>query len=137
MRGLWSMPDAAPAAPVTPLDWKTSFPSLRRIQVSGRVLAGLTSHRTFWSESAEAFDESLAVVGRNGTLYRRMRGTAAQDRCHAKTGTLHDVSTLAGYCDSLGGDKIAFAFMMNRTNPAYAHVLQDKMTVELARYETG
>ena len=43
-----------------------------------------------------------------------MRGTAAQDRCHAKTGTLHDVSALAGFCNTTGGDRVAFAFLMNR-----------------------
>ncbi|HET6549723.1 MAG TPA: D-alanyl-D-alanine carboxypeptidase/D-alanyl-D-alanine-endopeptidase [Solirubrobacter sp.] len=86
------------------------------------------------SEVAEEFDASLAVVGRNGTLYRRMRGTAAQDRCHAKTGTLHDVSTLAGFCISVGGQRVAFAFLMNRVWPPSAHVLQDRMTVALARY---
>src|SRR5690348_8101378 len=89
------------------------------------------------SPSATAFDESLPVVGRNGTMYNRMRGTAAQDRCHAKTGTLHDVSALAGYCTTVGGERIAFAFLMNRVAPWAAHVLQDKMTVALARYNPG
>ena len=56
-----------------------------------------------------AFDESLAVIGRNGTVYNRMRGTAAQDRCHAKTGTLRDVSALAGFCTTTGGERVAFA----------------------------
>ena len=42
-----------------------------------------------------AFATSLAVVGRNGTLFDRMRRTAARDRCQGKTGTLHDVSALA------------------------------------------
>jgi D-alanyl-D-alanine carboxypeptidase/D-alanyl-D-alanine-endopeptidase (penicillin-binding protein 4) len=87
------------------------------------------------SDLVDPFIASLPVAGRSGTLATRMRGTAAQDRCHAKTGTLHDVSTLAGYCDSAGGDRIAFAFLMNRVNPAGAHVLQDKMTVALARYD--
>jgi D-alanyl-D-alanine carboxypeptidase/D-alanyl-D-alanine-endopeptidase (penicillin-binding protein 4) len=86
------------------------------------------------SEAYEAFDASLPVVGRNGTMYKRMRGTAAQDRCHTKTGTLHDVSALAGYCTTTGGEHLAFAFLMNRVYPLGAHVLQDKMTVALARY---
>jgi D-alanyl-D-alanine carboxypeptidase/D-alanyl-D-alanine-endopeptidase (penicillin-binding protein 4) len=85
-------------------------------------------------EAGPAFDYALAVVGRTGTVYRRMRGTAAQDRCHAKTGTLHDVSSLVGYCTTLTGRRIAFAFLMNRIQPWYAHGLQDKMTVALARY---
>ena len=87
------------------------------------------------SEASKAFDESLAVIGRNGTVYNRMRGTAAQDRCHAKTGTLHDVSALAGFCTTTGGERVAFAFLMNRVYPSAARVLQDRMTVALARYD--
>ena len=87
------------------------------------------------SEAGVAFDESLPVVGRNGTLYNRMRGTAAQDRCHAKTGTLRDVSALAGFCNTTGGERVAFAFLMNRVNPSGARTLQDRMTVALARYD--
>jgi D-alanyl-D-alanine carboxypeptidase/D-alanyl-D-alanine-endopeptidase (penicillin-binding protein 4) len=97
-------------------------------QVVG-LLAGMAQ-----SEQAEAFDASLAVVGRNGTVYNRMRGTAAQGRCHTKTGTLHDVSALAGYCTTTGGERVAFAFLMNRVYPLAAHVLQDRMTIALARY---
>ena len=87
------------------------------------------------SEAGVAFDESLPVAGRNGTLYNRMRGTAAQDRCHAKTGTLHDVSALAGFCNTSGGERVAFAFLMNRVNPSGARALQDRMAVALARYD--
>jgi D-alanyl-D-alanine carboxypeptidase/D-alanyl-D-alanine-endopeptidase (penicillin-binding protein 4) len=86
------------------------------------------------SDVADVFDASLPVVGRNGTMVRRMRGTVAQDRCHTKTGTLHDVSALAGYCTTTGGEHLAFAFLMNRVYPLSAHVLQDRMTVALARY---
>ena len=86
------------------------------------------------TEHAEAFDASLAVIGRSGTLAYRMRGTAAQDDCHAKTGTLRDVSALAGYCTTTGGNRVAFAFMMNRVYPAGARTLQDRMTSALARY---
>jgi D-alanyl-D-alanine carboxypeptidase/D-alanyl-D-alanine-endopeptidase (penicillin-binding protein 4) len=93
-----------------------------------RLLSGMTG-----TEEAAAFDASLAVVGRSGTLYNRMRGTAAQDRCHAKTGTLHDVSTLAGYCLTLSGRRVAFAFLMNATTVWKAHPLQDHMTAALAR----
>jgi D-alanyl-D-alanine carboxypeptidase/D-alanyl-D-alanine-endopeptidase (penicillin-binding protein 4) len=87
------------------------------------------------SEAGVAFDESLAVVGRNGTVYNRMRGTAAQDNCHAKTGTLRDVSALAGVCTTTGGERVAFAFIMNRVYPSGARVLQDRMTAALARYD--
>jgi D-alanyl-D-alanine carboxypeptidase/D-alanyl-D-alanine-endopeptidase (penicillin-binding protein 4) len=80
------------------------------------------------------FVSSLAVVGRTGTLHARMRGTAAAGRCQAKTGTLHDVSNLAGYCTAANGHVLMFAFLMNRISPGFAQGLQDKMTVALAGY---
>ena len=81
-----------------------------------------------------AFTGSLAVAGRTGTLATRMRGTAAQDRCRAKTGTLSDVSALAGYCTTIDGTDVAFAILMNGVNPAAARALQDRMATALARY---
>jgi D-alanyl-D-alanine carboxypeptidase/D-alanyl-D-alanine-endopeptidase (penicillin-binding protein 4) len=81
-----------------------------------------------------AFEASLAVAGRNGTLVRRMRRTAARDRCRAKTGTLNYVSALAGYCQTTAGARVAFAFLMNGVNVYGAHVLQDRMATALARY---
>ena len=48
-------------------------------------------------ELAEPMLISLAVAGQSGTLVDRMRGTAAQGRCRAKTGTINGVSNLAGY----------------------------------------
>ena len=63
-----------------------------------------------------------------------MRGTAAQDRCRAKTGTLSDVSALAGYCTTVDGTNVAFAILMNGVNPSAARALQDRMATALARY---
>ena len=81
-----------------------------------------------------AFTGSLAVAGRSGTLAGRMRGTTAQDRCRAKTGTLHDVSALAGYCTTTAGSTVAFAFLMNYVSPYNARLLQDRMAIALSRY---
>ncbi len=86
------------------------------------------------SAEAEAFEASLPVMGRTGTLADRLRASAARDRCHAKTGTLHDVSALAGYCETTGGRRVAFAFLMNATSPYWARVRQDRMTAALARF---
>jgi D-alanyl-D-alanine carboxypeptidase/D-alanyl-D-alanine-endopeptidase (penicillin-binding protein 4) len=86
------------------------------------------------SDAAQPFAASLAVAGRTGTLERRMRRTAARDRCRAKTGTLSDVSALAGYCRTRGGRRIAFAFLMNGVYTPAAQDRQDRMTAALARY---
>jgi serine-type D-Ala-D-Ala carboxypeptidase/endopeptidase (penicillin-binding protein 4) len=85
----------------------------------------------------DAWVPSLAVAGRSGTLARRMRGTAAQGRCHAKTGTLNGVSTLSGYCFRGGKDAdhaVIFSLLMNRVDVGRAHLVQDRMTALIARY---
>jgi serine-type D-Ala-D-Ala carboxypeptidase/endopeptidase (penicillin-binding protein 4) len=86
-------------------------------------------------EVAGAFEGSLAVAGRTGTIRRRMRGTAAQDRCRGKTGTLIGVSALAGLCESAGGHTIAFAMLMTRTSLTRAHGVQDRVAAAIARYD--
>jgi serine-type D-Ala-D-Ala carboxypeptidase/endopeptidase (penicillin-binding protein 4) len=86
-------------------------------------------------ELFEPFAASLPVAGRTGTLHDRMRGTAARDACRAKTGTLSNVSGLAGYCQTRDGGYVAFAFLMNRVYPTGARRLQDRMTAALARYD--
>ena len=87
------------------------------------------------SELAPGFYNSLPIAGRTGTLVDRMRRTAARDACRAKTGTLSNVSALAGYCDTRSGGRVAFAFLMNYVFPWTARRLQDSMTTALARYD--
>ena len=81
-----------------------------------------------------AFTSSLAVAGQTGTLQHEMRGTYAQGRCRGKTGTLRDVSNVVGYCRAKDGHTLAFALMMNGIYPDYAHPIQNRMQVALAKY---
>lgn len=82
------------------------------------------------------FVHSLAVAGETGTLSDEMRGTRAQGRCHAKTGTLFDVASLAGYCRARDGHTLTFAFLMNRlSNPDFGHAVEARMAVALANYD--
>jgi D-alanyl-D-alanine carboxypeptidase/D-alanyl-D-alanine-endopeptidase (penicillin-binding protein 4) len=84
--------------------------------------------------SAPAFVGSLPVVGRTGTMRKRLRGTPAQDRCQTKTGTLRAVSALAGYCETTGGHTVAFAMLMSTSLITRAHRVQDRMTEAIATY---
>jgi D-alanyl-D-alanine carboxypeptidase/D-alanyl-D-alanine-endopeptidase (penicillin-binding protein 4) len=86
------------------------------------------------SEFAPQFAGSLPVVGRTGTMRKRMRGTVAQDRCQTKTGTLRAVSALAGYCQTTGGRNVAFAMLMSTVFITRAHHVQDRMTEAIATY---
>ena len=77
---------------------------------------------------------SLALAGNTGTLASRMRGTAAAGRCRAKTGTLSNVSALAGWCTTVGKRSVAFAILMNNVNVASARRYQDRVAATIARW---
>ena len=79
-----------------------------------------------------ALFDSLPIAGRDGTLVDRMRRGPASSHCHAKTGTLSDVSALSGYCEARSGDVYGFSILMNRINPTTARRLQDRMAQVLA-----
>jgi D-alanyl-D-alanine carboxypeptidase/D-alanyl-D-alanine-endopeptidase (penicillin-binding protein 4) len=82
------------------------------------------------------FTDSLAIGGETGTLQDEMRGTAAQGKCIGKTGTLHDVANLVGYCTARDGHKLVFAFLMNsQASPDYGHEVEANMAVALAKYD--
>jgi D-alanyl-D-alanine carboxypeptidase/D-alanyl-D-alanine-endopeptidase (penicillin-binding protein 4) len=62
-----------------------------------------------------------------------MRRTSAQDRCQAKTGTLSNVSALAGYCRTANGHVVAFAFLENLVYTYTAKAAEDRLLIALAR----
>ena len=72
-----------------------------------QVLAGMAASPEFGRYRA-----TLAVAGVDGTLRRRLAGAATKGKIFAKTGTLDDVTALAGY--ALGPHRrYAFALLFN------------------------
>ena len=69
---------------------------------------------------AAAFRDSLAVMGKDGTLKNRLKGTEAEGRVLAKTGTVHRTNALAGYATTLTGDRLVFSIVVNNhTGPGH------------------
>jgi len=62
---------------------------------------------------AAAFRGSLPIAGVDGTLEKRMRGTPAEGRVAAKTGSLRLARALAGYVTTVRGERLAFAIVVN------------------------
>lgn len=56
---------------------------------------------------------SLPIAGRDGTLRKRMKGTAADGRLRGKTGSIDGVASLVGMVQSKGGELLAFSVLMN------------------------
>ncbi len=91
------------------------------------LLREMQSQRPFWN--------SLAIAGVRGTMIDELRHTRGADNCRGKTGTLHDVANLVGYCRAANGDRIVFAFMMNGlTDSTAGHELEDLDADALADY---
>jgi serine-type D-Ala-D-Ala carboxypeptidase/endopeptidase (penicillin-binding protein 4) len=59
------------------------------------------------------FYDALPVAGCDGTLANRMKGTAAENNAHAKTGTMSNVSAISGYVRTRSGEMLAFSMIAN------------------------
>ena len=71
---------------------------------------------------------TLPVAGVDGTLKKRMKGTAAEGNVQAKTGTLTGVISLAGYLTAANGHRLCFAILNQGTLRASdAREFQDKI----------
>ena len=62
---------------------------------------------------ASVFRDALPIAGVDGTLRNRLKGTPAENNLRAKTGSLSSAASLAGYVTTAGGEKLAFAIMVN------------------------
>jgi serine-type D-Ala-D-Ala carboxypeptidase/endopeptidase (penicillin-binding protein 4) len=77
---------------------------------------------------------SLPRLGLEGTVQGIGARTAAQGRCRAKTGSLDDVTNLAGYCTARGGDTIAFGVFLDGPDNGAGFALEGRMAAAIARY---
>jgi N-acyl-D-amino-acid deacylase len=102
---------------------------------TARLLQFMATHK-----ERDAFVASLPVAGVDGSLRKRMKGTAAEGRILAKTGTLRYASSLSGYVTTAAGEKLVFSLMLNRYPvPAGAKAGDplDELAVLFAGYPGG
>jgi D-alanyl-D-alanine carboxypeptidase/D-alanyl-D-alanine-endopeptidase (penicillin-binding protein 4) len=82
------------------------------------------------------FESALPIVALDGTLKRRFNGSALGGNAHLKTGTLRDVSALAGYVYSAHGERVAFVMLANHANARRSEAAQRALLewVQAGRY---
>jgi D-alanyl-D-alanine carboxypeptidase/D-alanyl-D-alanine-endopeptidase (penicillin-binding protein 4) len=83
------------------------------------------------------FTHTLSVAGYDGTLRHRMIGTPAQFNAHGKTGTLNEVTALAGYVTTGDGQLAAyFITMQNFRGGQWSYKRdEDKVVEALANFK--
>ncbi|MEW9671490.1 D-alanyl-D-alanine carboxypeptidase/D-alanyl-D-alanine-endopeptidase [Ammoniphilus sp. 3BR4] len=62
---------------------------------------------------ARFLKESFPIAGVDGTLETRLKGTAAEGKVYAKTGSMNGVSCLSGYMTASNGDELIFSILLN------------------------
>jgi D-alanyl-D-alanine carboxypeptidase/D-alanyl-D-alanine-endopeptidase (penicillin-binding protein 4) len=96
-----------------------------------RVLVGMARRPDF-----DVFYQALPIAGVDGTIATRMRGTAAANNVHAKTGSIANVRSLSGYVTSADGERFVFVMIANHftTSRRVVEVVQDRVLLRLATF---
>jgi len=107
----------------------------RRNAVAPEVLVSVLQ-RMYDDSGRSPWMTALPVAGRDGTLEARMRGTAAEGNVRAKTGTMTNVRSLAGYLRTRDGEPLAFAIMADAFEGPGAAAVDaiDRIAVRLATF---
>nr|WP_228529836.1 D-alanyl-D-alanine carboxypeptidase/D-alanyl-D-alanine-endopeptidase [Diaphorobacter caeni] len=96
---------------LTPPVWENGAGLSREERVTARALSGML--QTAWaSPQMPELLSSLPIVGVDGTM-RRVNTVSAKGMAHLKTGTLRDVTALAGVVNSNSGKRYVLVGMIN------------------------
>jgi D-alanyl-D-alanine carboxypeptidase/D-alanyl-D-alanine-endopeptidase (penicillin-binding protein 4) len=118
-------------APITASGWNDGSGLSHRDVRSARELRRLMQFarsKPWW----HALVSRLPVAGRSGTLLARFRGTAAEGRVHAKTGTIIGGATLTGALKTASGRRAIFSVLVNGPRASTAIHAVDDLVAALA-----
>ena len=84
--------------------------------VTAKQMVFLLKYMKNKSKFSKEFYESLAVVGKKGTVRYMLRKTSAAGNMRAKSGSIRSVRCYAGYVKTKSGRDVAFSIMLNNFN---------------------
>jgi len=87
----------------------------RDTRVSARLLADTLLYADSIAFMPE-FVSSLSIMGMDGTAKNRLRQKVRSGHAHVKTGTIDDVSAIAGFVDARSGKRFVVVGMLNYHN---------------------
>ena len=85
-----------------------------------------------------AYYAALPIAGVDGTIKNRMKGTAAENNVHAKTGSVDMARSLSGYVTTADGERLIFSILCNNYTTRSDSVtgLADVIAASLASYRS-
>jgi D-alanyl-D-alanine carboxypeptidase/D-alanyl-D-alanine-endopeptidase (penicillin-binding protein 4) len=81
--------------------------------VTPEALVAVLTHIHRDERIRDPFEASLPIAGVDGTLEKRMRGSAAERRVRAKTGSMAGVRAWSGYVNTVSGETLVFSILAN------------------------
>jgi len=107
----------------------------RRSTISAETVLAVLQ-RMYDASGASPFVSALPLAGVDGTLSDRMKNTPAAGNVRAKTGTMSNIRSLAGYVKTRDGETLAFVVMVNNFEGtgAAANAALDSIAVALASF---
>ena len=91
--------------------------------VTPETLVAILSHVDGDAQLRGPFEASLPVAGRDGTLANQFKGTPAEGRVLAKTGSMANVRALSGYATTVAGEPLVFSIIANNFSAAPAAIV--------------
>ncbi|WP_420810434.1 D-alanyl-D-alanine carboxypeptidase/D-alanyl-D-alanine endopeptidase [Corticimicrobacter populi] len=104
----------------------------RRASVSASTL-GHMLEAAWLSPRMPEYVSSMAILGLDGTVRRRLRDRDTQGMAHLKTGSLRDVRAIAGYVTSASGKRYIVVSMINHDNAIAGRAYEDSLIDWLIR----
>lgn len=98
----------------------------RKERISVQHLAELLRHAASSRYAAE-LEASLPILGMDGTMKKRFKGSEIAGYAHIKTGMLEGVKSNAGYVKSQSGKQWVVVFVINHPNASLAQPAQDAL----------
>ena len=86
-------------------------------------------------KNAVLYKKTLPIAGESGTVSSLCKGTVAQGRVYAKSGTMNRIKSYSGYIDALSGKKLAFAIIVNNFTCSSSTTTEqiEKLLVEIVK----
>ena len=122
----WWKRTFGPRVPVPVLDNGSGLS--REERITPEALAGLLRHAARHPQGVQ-FVQSLSIAGVSGTAARLARGgqSAARGNAWVKTGTLRDVTGIAGYVNASNGARYVVVGFINHPNASAARPALDAL----------